>query len=246
LKLLEQFPASIIILIIVSVLIYLGLAQRVLDRMYLSDRGALLVIAAIIIGSFINLPVPFTPVNTTINVGGGLVPAGLAVYLLVKAGSTKEWIRALSATVATAVIVYALGSLVMRGSTAEPGGRFEYIDSLYLYPLVGGLTAYIFGRSRRAAFVAAVLGVLLVDVIQYVWLVNNRAPAAAVVSIGGAGILDTVILAGIVAVLLAEVIGEIRERLRGGPDVEGRPPELLRGLRKPELDQEGVEDDEKE
>lgn len=241
-----QFPASIIILIILSVLIYLGLAQRVLDRLYLSDRGALVVIAAIIIGSFIDLPVPFAPVKTTVNVGGAFIPVGLAIYLLVKAGTTREWVRALTAAIATAIIVYALGSLVMRGSTAEPGGRFEYVDSLYLYPLVAGITAYIFGRSRRAAFVAAVLGVLLVDFFQYVWLINNRAPAAAAVSVGGAGVLDTIVLAGIVAVLLAEVVGEIRERFRGGPDVEGRPPELLKGLRKPEPDKEVVDRDEQE
>ena len=37
------------------------------------------------------------------------------------------------------------------------------------------------------------------------------------VALGGAGIFDTVVIAGIVAVLLAELFGEIRERLHGGP-----------------------------
>ena len=80
----ERFPVGIIILIIVSILIYLGLAQRALDRMRLSDRGALVVIAAIILGSFINIPLPFLPFTTSVNVGGALVPVAL-VYLLKQA-----------------------------------------------------------------------------------------------------------------------------------------------------------------
>jgi uncharacterized membrane protein len=46
-----------IALIVVSILIYFGVAHRVLDRMRLSDKSALAVIAAIIIGSFIDIPV---------------------------------------------------------------------------------------------------------------------------------------------------------------------------------------------
>ena len=39
--------------------------------------------------------------------------------------------------------------------------------------------------------------------------------------IGGAGAFDSLILAGILAVLLAELVGETRERLQGGPKSEG-------------------------
>ena len=48
--------------------------------------------------------------------------------------------------------------------------------------------------------------------------------------IGGAGIFDSIVLAGLVAVLLAEILGETRERLQGGPATRGRDPELLRHL----------------
>ncbi|MDF9407370.1 MAG: hypothetical protein A4E52_02167 [Pelotomaculum sp. PtaB.Bin013] len=236
----ERFPVGITLLLIGSIVIYLGLAQRALDRMRLSDRGALLVIAAIIIGSYINIPIPFAPFNTSINVGGALVPIGLAIYLLAKAGTAKEWSRAVIGAVVTAIAVYIIGSLVNSGSTVEPAGRYAILDAIYLYPLVGGIVAYIFGRSRRAAFISATLGVLLVDIFHYVWLLRNGAPGNYNVAIGGGGAFDTIILAGIVAILLAEVIGESFERLSGGPSAEGRPHGLVQGLQKPEL---GVSDE---
>jgi len=238
---LERFPIGIIVLIIVSVIIYLGLAHRALDRMRLSDRGALIVIGAIILGSFVSIPLPFLPFTTSINIGGALVPVVLAVYLLVKAGSNKEWIRALLGAVATAGVVYIIGSVVNRG-VMEPAGRYAVIDAVYLYPLVGGVVAYIIGRSRRAAFIAATLGVLMVDIFHYIWLLNQRAPANYAVSIGGAGAFDTIVLAGIVAVLLAEIVGELFERLSGGPNVEGRPGKLVRGLKKPEINEQITSD----
>lgn len=229
----ERFPIGIIILVIATIVIYLGLAQRALDRMRLSDRGAYLVIAAIIAGSFINIPLPFLPFKTSVNVGGALVPIGLAIYLLYRAGSRMEWTRALLGAGATGAIVYVIGSLINAGPTMEPAGRYAFIDAIYLYPLVGGLVAYIIGRSRRAAFIGATLGVLLVDIIHYVWLIIQGAPANYAVAIGGAGAFDTIVLAGIVAILLAEIIGESFERLAGGPKAKGRPPELVKGLQRP-------------
>ena len=38
-------------------------------------------------------------------------------------------------------------------------------------------------------------------------------------AIGGAGVFDAMIVAGIIAVALAEIVGETRERLSGGPGV---------------------------
>ncbi len=231
-----QFPFGLIALIVVSFLIYFGLAQRVLDRMRLSDKAALGIIAAMIIGSFITVPLPFDGIRASINVGGGLIPIALAVYLLSKAGTTKEWVRALVAAALTGVVVYYLGSLVMTG-LPEPGGRFAFVDSIYLFPLAAGLTGYLAGRSRRSAFIAATLGVVLVDIFHFIWLLRSGA-AGGTVSIGGAGAFDVTVLAGIVAVLLADIFGELRERLQGGPTSEGRPEALLAGLRKPEINKQ--------
>jgi hypothetical protein len=183
------------------------------------------------------------PFRTSINVGGALVPVALAIYLLVRAGTAREWIRALSGAVITAVVVYIIGSLINAGTTLEPAGRYAVLDAIYLYPLAGGIIAYLLGRSSWAAFIAATLGVLLVDVFHYIWLLNQGAPANYAVSIGGAGAFDTIVLAGFVAILLAEIIGESLERLSGGPSDKGRPSELVKGLKKPELNAPGNQGD---
>lgn len=220
-----RFPFGIIALIVVSVLVYFGLAHRVLDRMRISDKTALGLIAGMVVGSFIDIPISMGRVSASINVGGGLIPIGLAIYVLTKAGTTKEWVRALLATGATGVVVYYIGSVLMKGG---PGGAFDVLDPLWVYPIVGGLVAYIAGRSRRSAFIAATLGVLSLDIVNWVYLVSTRTPGK--VSIGGGGAFDSIVLAGLVAVMLAEVIGETRERLQGGPDSRGRPTELIEGL----------------
>ena len=222
----SRFPLGIIALIVIAVLVYFGLAHRVLDRMRLTDKAALGILAAMIVGSFIDIPISFGRVNASINVGGGLVPIGLAIYVLTRAGSAKEWIRALLATGITGIIIYYLGSVLMEG---DPGSPSYIIDPIWVYPIVGGLVAYIAGRSRRSAFIAATLGVMLLDVFNWIYLASTGTPGR--VSIGGAGAFDSIILAGLVAVLLAELIGETRERLQGGPATEGRPPELLKALK---------------
>lgn len=221
----SRFPLGIIILVVLMFLVYFGIAQRLLDRMRLSDKGALVVLGALLVGSFVDLPLAKGNIQASLNVGGGLVPVGLAGYLLYKAGTTKEWVRALIATVVTAGVIYFLGSVIMQG---DPRDEMTLLDPLYVYPLVGGLTAYLLGRSRRAAFVAATLGVLSQDLIHFFWL--RSTGTSGTVHIGGAGIFDSIVLAGLVAVLLAEILGETRERLQGGPATRGRDPELLRHL----------------
>ncbi len=220
-----RFPIGIISLIVVSVLVFFGLAHRVLDRMRISDRTALGILVAMIIGSFIDIPISLGRVNASVNVGGGLIPIGLAIYVLTRAGATKEWVRTLIAAGVTGIVVYYIGSVLMKGN---PGGAFDVLDPIWVYPIVGGLVAYIAGRSRRSAFIAATLGVLLVDVFNWIYLLGTGTPGR--VMIGGAGAFDSIVLAGIVAVLLAEIIGETRERLQGGPASRGRPKKLLQSL----------------
>ncbi|HNX28625.1 MAG TPA: DUF1614 domain-containing protein [Syntrophomonadaceae bacterium] len=190
--------------------------------MRLTDKGALAVIAAIIIGSFFDIPIGS---SVTINLGA-LAVIGLAIYVFIKAGTIWEKTRALIAAVITAMVLF----LAARFLGAEPEDIF--IDPIYIYPLVAGVVGYLAGRSRRGAFFAAVIGVLSVDVTQFIWL--NRTGLQGTVAIGGGGAFDSLVVAGILAVLLAETIGEVLERISGGPQTDGRPEELLKNLREPE------------
>jgi len=197
-------PIGTVLLVVLAVLVYFGLAHRALDRMRLSDRAALLMIGLLLVGSWLNLTLVRQPVRLTVNVGGALVPLGIAAYLLAGADS-NERVRSIGGAVVTAGAVYGLGKLM----PAEPT-QMAFVDPVYLFALAAGAIAYLVGRSRRAAFVAAVLGVVLADVVHYLELVRTRIPGHTWV--GGAGAFDSVVIAGVLAVFLAEVVGEVRER----------------------------------
>ncbi len=224
---------GIILLVVVSILIFMGMAHRVLDRLYLSDRGGLFFIGAIIVGSFIDIPVWKDP-QISLNVGGAILPLGLAIYVLTKAGSGKEWIHSIIGIVVNVAVLYGVSKLYRFDTSSG------FIEPQYLWAIISGVIAYVIGRSRRLAFIIATLGLLAMDIVRIFEVVGNNLPSP--VRIGGAGIFDTVIVAGILAVLLAEIIGESREALQGGPAHRDRPAELQQALDHPA----GVKDPAKE
>ncbi|MDU4960669.1 MAG: DUF1614 domain-containing protein [Sporomusaceae bacterium] len=212
-------PIGMIMLLIVGMLVYFGLAQRILDRMRLTDKQALLFIGGIILGSFIDIPVMRSPVEVNINVGGALLPAILSVWLIMKADEPREKIRAVVAAVLVAAAVW-LGS---RYLPYEPENMF--IDPKLLYGLAAGLIAYMAGRSRRSAFIGGVLGIILSDIVHMFTIIRMGIPGTT--NLGGAGAFDVTIIAGLVGVMLAELVGETREKLQGGPVMGNNRPEGL-------------------
>ncbi len=192
-------------LTVVALLILFGVAQRVLDRMHLTDRQALVVVAAIFFGGLI----PDIPLGmVTVNVGGCLVPLAVCVYLLIKADTAKERWRAVIAALVTGAATYLLGRLL----PAEPE-RIGF-DPNYIYGIVAGIVAYVAGRSRRAAFFAGVVGVTLADIA--VAIVNWSTGVDQVLHLGSAGALDMIVISGLLAVVLAELVGEALERMSTG------------------------------
>jgi hypothetical protein len=231
---------GMIVLVVVAVVIYLGAAQRVLDRLRLTDRAALLFVGAMVVGGF--LPdIPLSD-NVSINIGGGIIPIFLAGYLFVKAGTTKEKVRAVLAALVTAGVVYA----AMKIMPLEPTYNF-FLDPMYLFAIIAAVVGYLAGRSRRSAFIAGSMGLLLTDIFSRIEIAIRGGSGR--MSIGGAGVFDAIVLSGILALLLAEVFGETRERIQGGPS-QDRPESLKRGLSdaefSEELDREEMEQSEKE
>lgn len=219
---------GMIMLVVVAVLIYLGTAQRVLDRLRLTDRAALLFVGAMVVGGF--LPeIPLSD-NVSINIGGGIIPIILAVYLFVKAGTSKEKIRAVLATLVTAVAVYT----AMKILPAEPTFNY-FLDPMYLFAIIAAVVGYLAGRSRRSAFIAGSMGLLLTDIFSRIEIAIRGGSGR--MSIGGAGVFDSIVIGGILALLLAEVFGETRERIQGGP-AKDRPESLKKGLSDSEFSEE--------
>ncbi len=196
---------GMILLTVLALLILFGVGERVLDRMHLTDRQALFMVAAIFVGGWL----PDIEIGrVSVNIGGALVPLGLCVYLLVRAGTGKERVRALVAAVLTGAAVYLIGRLM----PADPIQTI--VDPNYVYGLAAGVIAYLLGRSRRAAFFAGVVGVLLADIA--VAVLNWSRGIDQTLHLGSAGALDAVVISGLLAVLLAEFIGEAIERMTTG------------------------------
>lgn len=194
-----------ILLTAAAVLVFFGAAQRVLDKLYLTDRAALCLIAILFFGTLIpNLTIGFV----SISIGGAVIPIGVCAYVLAKADTNRERVRALAGSLITGSAVYLLSSFM----PDEPEAIL--IDPLYVYGLVGGIAAYIFGRSRRGAFICGVLGVLWADIA--VGILNRLRGVDQQLVLGGAGVFDATVIAGLIAVLLAEFVGEILERITRG------------------------------
>ncbi len=219
---------GMIVLVASAILIYLGIAQRVLDKLQLTDRAALVFVGALVIGGF--LPdVPITQ-NVSINIGGGIVPVVLAGYLIIRAGTVKEKVRAVAAAFLTALVVYG----TMKVMPLEPTYNY-FLDPMYIFAIIAGVAGYLAGRSRRSAFIAGSMGLLLTDIFSRIEIAFRGGTSR--MAIGGAGVFDSIVIGGILALMLAELIGESRERIQGGP-ANNRPDELKAGLSDVELGEE--------
>ena len=201
---------GMVVLTALAILIFFGVLQRVLDRMYLTDRQALAVAAAMFVGTLIpNIdlgPVAF-------NIGGALIPLAICVFLFIKADTDLERWRTVLGSFLTAAAVFALS--LMLPSEAEQLA----VDPMWLYAICGGVLAWLLGRSRRGAFICGVLGVVLADIATAI--VNWSRGIDQQLVLGGAGVADAVVVSGVLAVLLCELIGEIVERMVRGRRKEG-------------------------
>ena len=222
---------GIILLVLASLVVLVGLAEQVLDRLYLNDKQALLVIGGMVVGSFIDIPLYRGTPGISVNLGGAIIPLGLAIYVLARAGTAKELSRGILGAVLAGLAVYGVSKLY------DFDTYIGFIDPQYLWGILAGGIAYVIGRSRRLAFISGVLGIILADIGHIIETFARGIPAPS--RIGGGGVFDTVVIAALIGVLLAELIGESRERLQGGAATEQRqyPP----GLDGPGEPQEGGE-----
>jgi len=212
-------PFGMVVLVIAAVLVYFGLAQRLLDRMRLTDKTALLMLFLIFIGGFVDITVARQPVEVILNLGGAIIPVGLAIWLLATADTVREKWRGAGAALLTGGAIW-LSSQILPSEPTE-----TLIEPIYMFAIIGAVTAYLLGRSRRAAFVAGITGVVLANLLDLIHVL--MAGQRSRFWIGGAGAFDAVVITGLLAVALAEVVGETAERIQGGPrQGQGRPDEL--------------------
>ncbi len=217
----------LILFLILLALLPLAFGQlftTALIKLRLEPATALLLVAGIILGSGINLPLKRIPRNDAlvqdplailgltgrwpwaqqlqqetviaVNVGGCLIPAGLALYEIVHLSFDHPqsflWL-ALAVSVNTA-ICYRLAQPVSGIGIALPGlvpAAVAAASALWLVP----------EQAPQVAFVAGALGPLIgADLLH---LRDIESLDTGIASIGGAGTFDGIVLSGIVAAYLA-------------------------------------------
>lgn len=202
-----QISVWVVTALIIAVMF--GAGQRILDKLRLSDRMALLIMLAILVGIIIP-PIKIGNVFS-FSIGGFLIPFGLSIYMLVKAGWSMDLVRAFTGSILTACVILLL-EIFLPSETPEQ----ILIDNTYLYGVASGLIAYILGRSRRNAFVCSVFGITLSAVAVFVY--NLTQGVVSPLALGAGGAFDTIILSILISVGLAELIGETREAISKEPE----------------------------
>jgi len=195
-----------------------------LMKLRLDPSTAIILVMGIILGSSINIPLKRIARNDTlvedplailglsgrwpqfqrvrqetviaVNVGGCLIPAGLAIYeiahLLFESPQSLPWL-AIAVAINTGVC-YRLAQPVSGIGIALPGlvpAALAAISAVWLVP----------EQAPQVAFAAGVLGPLLgADLLH---LRDIEGLETGIASIGGAGTFDGIVLSGIVAAYLA-------------------------------------------
>ena len=201
-----------------------ALFSTALVKLHLPAQAALWVILGILAGSGINIPVrriartkyvvedplalfgiagwwpQFRRVRRetiiAVNVGGCLIPVGLALYETVQLmiGSRHSLFGLALAILVNTLVCYRMARPIEGIGIAMPG---------LLPALIAAMTALVVVPDQAApvAFVAGVLGPLIGADLLHLRDVSKLATGIA--SIGGAGTFDGIVLSGIVAAYLA-------------------------------------------
>lgn len=133
-----------------------------------------------------------------INLGGGLIPAFLACYQFYRFGYLNPNLEIITAMVAALLI-----NIAVCYKLAKPIKNVGIALNAFIPAVVATLTAVVLmpQQAPALAFTAGVGGPLIgADLLH---LNNIKKINAAMVSIGGAGTFDGIVLAGIIATLLA-------------------------------------------
>ena len=195
------------------VLLFLNIVTISLGKLGLSPGTALALLLAVLIGSVINLPISRRRIETVeerprrpfflfyrpprvteqviaVNVGGALLPAAVAIYVLPQAPIVPT-------LVATAVVT------AVARAIARPVPGTGIVMPAWVPPLASALLAFLLARDNPApvAYISGTMGTLIgADLLNWP---NFKKLGSHVLSIGGAGVFDGIFLAGIVAVLLS-------------------------------------------
>ena len=212
-----------VLLALLMPFMFVDLMTASFAKLHLSPQAALILLGAMLIGGFINIPIyrapGATPVvddpqavfglagfwpalshtcETTIavNVGGCVVPTGLAAYEVFRLAEIDS--RAIAAVMLASVI-----DVVVCFLAARPVPDLGIVMSAFWPALTAAVSAFVFypAQAPPIAFVAGVVGTIVGADLLHLKTFVRTTPGMA--SIGGAGTFDGIILTSILAAYLA-------------------------------------------
>jgi uncharacterized membrane protein len=208
--------------LVLALLVQIRILRFAYMRLGVSPGAAILLLFGSLCGSYINIPVAYLPEQEiqsvreldyfgmnyavpvivdwpgtviAVNVGGAVIPVVLSLYLLVR---NNLWLPGLIATACVSYICHAI---------ATPVHGFGIEVPIFAPPLAAAVISCIVSWRYAAplAYISGSLGTLIgADLLN---LSKVRSLGAPIASIGGAGTFDGIFLAGILAVLLASIVG---------------------------------------
>jgi uncharacterized membrane protein len=208
----------LVLLIVVFLMVVLRVLRYAYTSMGVPPQYFFAILVLSLLGSYINIPIlrfPQAQVTTgqevwifgvphmvpmvqdwpgtvlAINVGGGLIPTLLSIYLIAK----NEILR--SAAIGIAIVAAACYML------AYPVEGIGIALPIFYPPVIAAVVALLLSRTHAAplAYISGTMGTLIgADLMN---LDKVQALGAPVMSIGGAGTFDGIFVTGLVAVLLA-------------------------------------------
>ena len=209
------------------VFVEIGLLRYAFETLGVSRRYMLLLLVGCLLGSYVNIPLARLPPEyirsgeivrfwgtsyvvpvvrewpgtvLAVNLGGAIIPVILSLYLILKSG---EFFNSFLAIVLVTVVVHQM---------ARPVPGIGIVVPTLIPPLITAAVALALSRRHApaVAYVAGSIGTLVgADLLNLRHVGGMGAPIA---SIGGAGKFDGIFLTGIVAMLLAGIIGGYRHR----------------------------------
>jgi uncharacterized membrane protein len=223
------FFALWFVVAVLIALVEIGILGYVFESMGISRRYLLALLVFCLLGSYVNIPVAELPaaymrsgevVNVfgvkyiipvmvsaprtviAVNLGGAVIPCCLSIYLIVKHGI---YYYSFLAVTIVSVLIHMM-------ARPEPG--VGIVVPIFIPPLITAFVAVSLSRWFAAplAYIAGSMGTLIgADLLN---LGKVRGLGAPVASIGGAGKFDGIFLTGVVAVLLASLLGARRHMPR--------------------------------
>jgi uncharacterized membrane protein len=208
--------------IFLIVLIEIGILSYAYQKIGVNRKYVFLLLFLSLLGSYVNIPVARLPPEVVhsgkvvsfygmqyvvpavvdwpgtmigVNVGGALIPVILSIYLIMK---KRLYGKSLLAVAVVAAVVHYL-------ATPVPG--VGIVEPTLVPPFLTAGVALLISREHAPplAYIGGSLGTLTgADLLNLGRIQGLGAPVA---SIGGAGTFDGIFLTGIVAVLLASIVG---------------------------------------